>query len=83
MVGCCELLEPILTRLFCLSDVPLAEFLRELNNTQSFIIVDIDDTHLLVKNTADTLKFLKVKIEEWQDGNTYVRALFSASRGRR
>lgn len=38
---------------------------------ESFVIFDIDDTHLLVNNSQKVQDSLKTWIEAWQDENSY------------
>ena len=60
------------------SDVALKEFLCHLDSkTQhTFILEILDDQHLLIRNTAETLDYVMREVERWHDQNSFTEDLF-------
>jgi len=52
-------------------DVALKTFLLHLNTQTQFVIFDLDETHLFIKNSPDIQKNLQKKIDDWHDSNTF------------
>ncbi len=57
------------------SDIPTKQFVLSLNDekppAEKFVIVDLDDTHLLVQEAA--VDMIKKRIADFMDENTFQR----------
>ncbi|OQS02971.1 hypothetical protein THRCLA_21278 [Thraustotheca clavata] len=55
-------------------DAPTKQYLKHLDTMPgqvSFIIRDLDETHLFIKPEPSVMAFINKKIDEWNDKNTY------------
>ncbi|CCI40921.1 unnamed protein product [Albugo candida] len=55
-------------------DPPTKQYLLHLNETgvqHRFVIEDLDDSHLFIIPDPKVITFIKKKVDEWNEKNTY------------